>query len=32
MKTESDHTSNDKVKLLGENTVAIEEEWFVDKI
>ena len=29
-KTESDHTSNNKVKLFRENIVVIEEEWFSD--
>ena len=27
---QSDHTSNDKVRLFRENIVVIEEEWFVD--
>ena len=28
LKNESDHTSNDIVKLFCENVVVIEEEWF----
>ena len=28
MKSKSDHSSNNKVKLFRENIVVIEEEWF----
>ena len=30
MKSESDHSTNNKVKSLCDNIVVIEEEWFAD--
>ena len=30
-RNESDHISNDKVKLFCENIVVLEEEWFYNK-